>query len=126
VHVPSGDNLSRKFLDFNPDTGLLTTTSHEDGKSIIKYEQDCEPFWEENARFRANSAALWEKGKKDEARMTHVAFVPDVVIIDMMQKHGVNFYAKEDGAKVKHLIETEYSKCKTTDKRLWIPSSKKD
>lgn len=114
----------RKILDYNKDKQLLTTTTFEDGKHVVKYEQNLQPFWDENARFRANSAELWRKGMKDEGKMTHVAFIPDVVILDMMQKHGVNFYAKEDGPKVRKLLETEYSKCKTTDKRLWIPSKK--
>jgi len=107
----------RKF-DYNPSTGLITTTAFEDGKHVVKYEQDCEPFWDANASYRANSDALWKKGKKDG--MAHVAFIPDVVILDMMQKHGVNFYEKADSKKVLKLLETEYSNCKTTEKKLWI------
>jgi CTP:phosphocholine cytidylyltransferase-like protein len=114
--------MSRKFLSFNKDKGLLTTTTFEDGRNVVKYEQDLQPYWDENARWRANSSELWAKGMKDEGKMTHIAFIPDIVILDMMQKHGVNFYAKEDAAKVKKLIETEYQNCKTTEKKLWIPS----
>jgi hypothetical protein len=106
----------RKF-DYNPTTGLITTTAFEDGRHVIKYEQDCEPFWQENARFRANTD-LWAKGKKDG--MAHVAFIPDVVILDMKTRFGVNFYDKADDKKVLKLLETEYAKCKTTDKKLWI------
>lgn len=109
--------MSRKFLDYNPDTGLLTTTAFEDGKSVIKYEQDCQPFWDENARFRANTD-LWQKQMKSEDKMVHVAFIPDVVILDMMTKHSVNFYAKEDSQKVLKLLQTEYQHCKTTDKKI--------
>lgn len=107
----------RKFLDFNPNTGLLTTTAFEDGKSVIKYEQDCQPFWDENARFRANTD-LWAQQMKTEEKMVHAAFIPDIVILDMMQKHNVNFYDKNDSKKVLKLLETEYSKCKVTDKKL--------
>lgn len=110
--------MSRKFLDYNPDTGLLTTTAFEDGKHIVKYEQDLEPYWDENARFRANSSELWAKGMKDEARMTHVAYVPDLVILDMKTRFNVNFYDKADSKRVLQLLQTEYSKCKTTDKKI--------
>lgn len=109
--------MARKFLDFNPLTGLLTTTAFEDGKNIIKYEQDVTPFFDDNARLRADTDR-WKQGVKDS--FAHAAFVPDLVIVDMLTKHGVNFYAKEDHNKVMYLLETEYQKCKTTDKKLWI------
>lgn len=110
--------MTRKFLDYNPNTGLLTSTSFEDGKNIVKYEQDCQPFWDENARFRANSSENWAKQMKGEEKMVHAAFIPDVVILDMKSRFGVNFYDKADGKRVLKLLETEYSKCKVTDKKL--------
>lgn len=109
--------MSRKFLDYNPDTGLLTTTAYEDGRNVIKYEQDLQPFWDENARYRANTD-LWAKQMKSEEKMVHVAYVPDIVILDMKMKHNVNFYDKADSKKVLQLLQTEYSKCKTTDKKI--------
>lgn len=111
----------RKILGFNKDKGLLTTTSFEDGQHVVKYEQDLGPYWDINAEYR-NHGDKWNKGKKDEGRMTHVAFIPDIVILDMMQKHGVNFYATEDAEKVMKLLETEYQNCKVVDKKLWIPT----
>jgi hypothetical protein len=110
-------SMSRKILSFDKNKQLLTTTTFEDGKHVVKYEQELQPYWDENARFRANGD-LWAKGMKDG--MAHVAFIPDLVILDMLHKHGVNFYAPEDGPKVRKLIETEYAYCKTTDKKLWI------
>ncbi len=105
----------RKFLNFNPDTGLLTTTAYEDGRNVVKYEQDLEPYWDENARFRANPER-WKQGVKDG--LAHAAFVPDVVIIDMLTRFEVNFYDKNQRARVLELIETEYPNCKTTDKHI--------
>lgn len=113
--------MSRKILSFDKDKGLLITTAYEDGKNVVKYEQDLEPYWDANARYRREADA-WNKGKKDEARMTHVAFVPDLVILDMRHKHGVNFYDPADAAKVRQLIETEYQNCKVVDKKLWLPN----
>lgn len=111
-------SLSRKFFDYNPQTGLLTTTAFEDGRNIVKYEQDCSPLFEDNAKKRADTDRT-AKGIKDS--LMHAAFVPDVVIIDMLTKHGVNFYDNHQTDRVMQLLETEYSHCKTTHKRLWIP-----
>lgn len=107
--------MSRKFLDYNPLTGLLTTTAFEEGKNVVKYEQNVEDHFTVAARMR-NDTDLWKRGVKD--CFAHAAFVPDVVIMDMLTKHNVNFYDKAQGKRVLQLLDTEYSKCKTTDKRL--------
>ena len=88
---------------------------HEQGKVLIYREQDVQPYWDVNAEFRANSDR-WRKGVKEG--MAHAAFVPDVVIIDMKTRFGVNFYDKDQRKRVLQLIETEYPNCKVTDKKL--------
>ena len=116
VHDSSeGEAMSRKFLSYNPDNGLLTSTGFEDGKHVIKYQQKLEPYWDENARFRANRAH-WKDGVKES--FAHAAFVPDLVILDMKARFGVNFYDKDQRQRILELIEKEYPKCKTTDKRI--------
>lgn len=107
--------MSRKFLDFNKDTGLLTTTVFEDGKNHVIYSQDLQPFWDINAAYRANPDR-WKQGAKEG--LAHAAFVPDVVILDMRTRFGVNFYDKDQRKRVLQLIETEYPHCKVTDKKL--------
>jgi hypothetical protein len=107
--------MTRKFLDYNPITGLLTSTAFEDGKNVVKYEQDVEDHFTVASRMRADTD-LWKRGVKDS--FAHAAFVPDVVIMDMLTRFGVNFYDKAQGKRVLQLIETEYPKCKTTDKRI--------
>lgn len=107
--------MSRKFLSFDPTTGLLTTTAYEDGRNIIKYEQDLQPFWDANAESRADTDR-WKKGVKES--LAHAAFVPDLVIVDMKTRFGVNFYDKDQRKRVLQLIETEYPNCKLTDKKL--------
>lgn len=110
--------MSLEHFDYNPLTGLLTKTAFEDGKNIVKYEQDLQPFWDANAESRAHSSEIWAKGMKDEAKMVHAYFVPDLVIVDMLTKHGVNFYDKAQSKRVRQLLETEYKNCKLTDKTL--------
>ena len=101
-------------LSYNQDSGLLTTTAFEDGRNVVKYEQDVSAAFDENARLRATDR--WKVGVKEG--LAHAASVPDVVIIDMLQRFGVNFYDKDQRQQVLKLIETEYPYCKTTDKKL--------
>ena len=107
--------MSRKFLDFDPLTGLLTTTAFEDGRNVIKYEQDVQGHLDKAARLRADPDH-WKKGVKQS--FAHGAFVPDLVILDMRTRFGVNFYDKAQRNRVLQLLDTEYPKCKTTDKTL--------
>ena len=114
-HAPEGEAMSRKFLSYNPMTGLLTTTGFEDGKNYVHYEQDVEAHLDIAAEMRARPE-IWNQGVKD--CLAHAAFVPDVVIVEMLTKHGVNFYDKSQRKRVLQLIESDYPKLKTTDKRL--------
>ena len=106
--------MARKFLDFNKYTGLVTTSATEDGKEIIAYDQDVQPFLDVAAMCRNERDKDFDK--KDSIQ--HVAFVPDIVILKMMTEDGVNFYSKEDDKKVLQLLETKYAACKTTTKRI--------
>lgn len=107
--------MGRKFLDYNPLTGLLTSTAFEDGRNVIKYEQDVSSHLDFAASLRADTDR-WKKGVKES--LAHAAFVPDLVIVDMLTRFGVDFYDKDQRKRVLQLLETEYPKCKTTDKRL--------
>lgn len=107
--------MSRQFLSFNQDTGLLVSTAFEDGRNVVKYEQDCQPFWDINAEYRANPER-WKQGVKEG--FAHAAFVPDVVIVDMKTRFGVNFYDKNERKRVLELIEKHYPHCKVTEKKI--------
>jgi hypothetical protein len=48
--------------------------------------------------------------------MWHYAKVPSVVIMEMKEKHGVDFFDKNDWPRVFRLLNTEYSRFKTTHK----------
>lgn len=104
----------RKFLDFNPLTGLLTTTAEEDGKSVIAYEQDVSSALDLAARCRNERDQNFDRHDS----IQHVAFVPDSVILKMRFEDGVNFYDKADNKRVLQLLQTKYPACKTTTKRI--------
>jgi hypothetical protein len=102
-------------LSYNPTSGLMTSTAEEDGRNVVKYEQQLQGHWDLTQEAR-NSGDLWAKGIKEE--MVLAAFVPDLVIVDMLTRFGVNFYDKNQRKRVLQLIETEYPKCKMVNKRL--------
>lgn len=108
--------MSLRYLTHDPLSGLLTTTAFEDGRNVIKYEQDVSGHWDINAEYRATGDDRWRKGVKES--FAHAAFVPDIVILDMKTRFGVDFYDKAQQKRVLQLIETEYPKCKTVNKRL--------
>lgn len=107
--------MAKKFLDYNPWTGLVTTTAYEDGKHFVGYEQDVSGHLDLAAELR-NTRDAWFHRKEDD--INHVAFVPDSVILKMRFEDGVNFYDKDQRKEVLRLIETKYPKCKTTNKRI--------
>ena len=106
--------MARKFLSFDPFSGLLTTTVEEDGKNHIIYDQDVQNHLDLAARCRNERHPDFDK--KDDIR--HVAFVPDVVIVKMLTEDHVNFYDKDQRPQVLKLLETKYPNCKTTTKRI--------
>lgn len=54
--------------------------------------------------------------KQIKGDMWHYAKVPATVILEMKQKHGVDFFDKNDWPRVFRLLNTEYSRFKTTQK----------
>lgn len=107
--------MAKKFLSYDPTTGLLVTTANEDGKTYFGYEQDVSASLDMAAEIR-NSRDSWHWRKEDHIH--HVAFIPDSVILKMRFEDGVDFYDKDQWKRVLQLIETKYPACKTTHKRI--------
>lgn len=107
--------MARKFLGYDPTTGLLTTSAVEDGKAYIGYEQDVSASLNFAERIRNERT---KDVLNSEHALNHVAFIPDSVILKMKFEDGVNFYDKSQQKRVLQLIETKYPKCKTTYKRI--------
>lgn len=57
--------------------------------------------------------------------MWHYARVPYIIIQKMKLEDGVDFYSEADEAKVFHLLNTKYSKFKTTHKNHGVSSDRK-
>ena len=107
--------MSKTLFDYNPVKGLTTNFTHEDGKTHLEYVQDVEPTLE-LAKDLAKTDDHWKEGMKRE--MVHAAFVPDVLIMKMLNEDGVNFYDKSQTQRVLYLLDTKYPHFKTTTKRL--------
>jgi hypothetical protein len=103
------------MLDYNPSTGetcWYDYNRHED-KAIITHEQNVEGILEFSHGKTLSNATT--KGIKND--LWHYARVPNLIILEMKQKHGVDFFDKNDEKRMFHLLNTEYARFKTTDKK---------
>ena len=103
--------MAKKFFSYDKTTGLLVTTAEEEGRIYFGYEQDVQPHLDFAAKIR-------NERTQDNGSFSHVAFVPDSVILKMRYEDGVNFYDKEQRKLVMQLLQTKYPACKTTHKRI--------
>ncbi len=107
--------MTKRLLDFNPLSGekvWFEYTAHNDEVSIT-HEQDVSDLLD-LAHYRATDGNYSAKGIKDD--WWHYAKVPNSVIIEMKQKHGVDFFSKNDAKRVFQLLNSEYKRFKTTEK----------
>jgi hypothetical protein len=107
--------MTKRLLDFNPLTGekVWFDYGQHDDQMVITHEQDVTgalAFSHE----KAVDGNLTRKGIKND--MWHYARVPNSIIMEMKQKHGVDFFDKNHAKKVFQLLNTEYKRFKTTDK----------
>jgi hypothetical protein len=104
-----------RVLDFNPLTGervLFDYDAHTD-QMVLTHQQDVRrelAF----AHAKATDDRATKHGIKND--LWHYARVPNIVIMEMKQKHGVDFFDRNHKKKVFQLLNTEYAYCKTTDK----------
>lgn len=99
------DPLSRDsvFFEFNSHDDMVTITHEQDVTDSLKLAHEC-----------AVDDNMTANGIKND--MWRYAHVPNVVIVEMKQKHGVDFFSRNDASKVFDLLNTEYKAFKTTTK----------
>lgn len=105
--------MKKLLLDYNPLTRervYFSAGGHEN-KIQITHEQDVD---EHLRRTHAQSVDddFTKRGIHND--MWKYASIPNIIIMEMKQKHGVDFFDKNDWPKVLDLINTEYSRFKTT------------
>lgn len=103
------------LLDHNPLTGekvFFSFNNHED-QVTITHEQDVTQHLKLAHGLSVDDETTKEGIKNDMWRYAHV---PNSVIVEMKQKHGVDFFDRNDAAKVFDLLNTEYKRFKTTSR----------
>ena len=105
----------KKLLDYDP----LTKTStfheydHSTGKTQIETVQDVRGILDHNKRL-ANDRSYKQRGMKED--YYHFATVPNVVLMEMMEKHRLDWRRNEDLPMIEKLLSRDYKKLLTVDK----------
>jgi hypothetical protein len=105
--------MSKRVIDYNPLTGESASMEFRGDQMVITHEQDVTSIIE-RAKAWAKKEEKTAYGIKND--LWHYARVPNIVILEMKQKYGVDFYDPNDRPKVFALLNSEYSYCKTTHK----------
>lgn len=106
--------MTKHLVDFNPLTGERCVMTFEDGKVHITNEQDVEAILESATDLR-NREGYSQRGIKNDH--WHYARIPNGVMLEMKQKHGVDMMAKDiDWPAVFKCINAHYPWLKTTTK----------
>ena len=102
------------LLDFDPITGeRVWFGSSGDGKVTITHEQDIDDHLK-RAHAQYVDEDLTRRGMKED--FWKYASLPNIVILEMKQKHGVDLHNKAHWPRIFKLLNTEYSRFKTTSK----------
>ena len=105
--------MSKLVLDHNPLSGetIYFSFNDHDDQVVITHEQDVTSYLRD-AHYMATDAQHTRDGISHD--MWHYAHVPNNIIIEMKQKHGVDFFDRNDAPKVFKLLNDEYRQFKTT------------
>lgn len=102
-----------RLIDFDPLTGMAVsfTYNHDNDSFTIGHHQDAQPVLEDN-----KWAILDLDMHKAQAKSgwAHYAKVPEIAILDMKARFGVDFYDSNHWPRVMSLLNTEYKHCKRT------------
>lgn len=93
--------------------------AHEQGSSLLlHYSQDVEPILNDAARSRRFHAEQTSFAKRGEFR--RIFSISPVILMDICQKHHLNFYDSHDAKKIMKILKRpEYKLFRTTnDKRI--------
>lgn len=94
--------------------GMKTTYHEEDGKMILQYEQDIETVLKVNHEQRAATSRFQKKGD-----LHHVMRVPTVVLMQIAQQTGLDFFNPEDAKAILQILKRpEYAQFRTYDGQI--------
>jgi hypothetical protein len=106
--------MAKHVLDYDPLSGLTTYFNYDHAleKVIVSHEQDVSRELDLAAELRADTDRT-KRGIKND--FVHYAIVPQVVQLEMLTKHGVNFWSHADRGKMFALLNDEYRRFKVTE-----------
>ena len=91
-----------RLLDYDPVSGEKQWFSEDDnGECFIRYEQDISAVLDYNKERQANN----DLDKR--AEMWHAATIPNVILMEWKNKHGVEFWNADHKAGVKRLLNSD-------------------
>ena len=107
--------MTRRVLDHDPLTGVTTYFDYtSDDVAHVTYVQDVNKILDTTQEMRSVTDYTSHGIKND---LWHYARIPDVVALEMLNKHGVNIHAhKPDWKAILRCINAHYPYLKTTDK----------
>ena len=119
-------------MDDLSDTGAIldaevkqTLDRVDDGKVIIKHEQDVSAILEANKRMRDDASPVGMgrfKTNKAGMNFTLAMRVPLVVAIEIKQKYGLDMFGRttpEERQRIYRIIQTDYPYCMTVPGRVF-------
>jgi len=95
--------LDERLLDYDPSTGMKTwfSSSDDDGGTWnLRYEQDVSPLLDANKEAQSES---WDK----RSDMWHAASIPNVVLMEWITKHGIEYWNPNHKDGVKRLLNSD-------------------
>lgn len=106
--------MARRLIDRDPISGkeVWFDYDHSQDRMTITHSEDVTKAIEYCASLRQIPERT-KKGIKND--LLHYAIIPEVIQLDMMNKHGVDFWDPAQKGKVYKLINTEYPKFKVTN-----------
>lgn len=108
--------MAKRLLDYDKltRTAVYHDYDHETKQTIITEVQDVEHYLERNKRL-ANDTDYKRKGIKND--WYHFASVPNGVMVEIMQKHNVDWRNDDDLPKIERILSSnEYRYLRTVDK----------
>lgn len=108
--------MSARLIDVDPlsHTATYHDYDHSTGKTQIIEVQDIEPYLERNKAL-ANDPEYKRKGIKD--CWYHFASIPNSVLMEIMQKHHIDWRNSDDLPKLEKILSTaEYKYLRTVNR----------
>jgi hypothetical protein len=93
--------MAERLLDYDPNTGMKTWHSYDEAteRTILRYEQDCEPILDANKEFKNHGNHKMGDG-------FIAAHIPSVVMLKWLTEYGVDVLDPNHRPAVRRLLNS--------------------